>query len=601
MLDLALFFACLLATGFACQWLAWRAKLPAILFLLLAGIALGPIAGVLDPDALLGDLLGPVVSLGVAIVLFEGSLALRLEQARGLGRTILLLVSVGALITLGALASAAHWLVGLGWPLAALFGALVTVTGPTVIMPMLRSVRPRERVANVLRWEAILIDPIGALLAVLVFQALVSDFSPHSLQVFGLTVLTGLASGVSGALLLGWLLRRRYIPEYLQVYGTLTLVLLAFAGANALMHESGLLAVTVMGLVLGNQRDLRIEEILDFKENLSTMLISGLFVLLAARLDPHLPVPTLAAGLGLLLFAQFAVRPLAAFACTLGSKLEWRERALLAWIAPRGIVAAAVSALFALRLQALGEPGAGLLVPLTFLMIIGTVLLQSATAAPLARWLGVADPEASGVLIVGSGRLARALGEALAAHKLAALIADEDWTGVSAARMAGLRTFFGNPVSERADRQLDLVGIGNLFAMSTHRELNTLACVRYRPEFGAGHVFFLRNVAQQAGESAEFAQALAAPKLFGEFATLGDLEERLARGWHIKSTRLSADFGMQQFSAQYGEGALPLFAVTERGRLRVAASDRALDPGPGWSVTALVPPEAAEAAAPAKA
>jgi hypothetical protein len=438
----------------------------------------------------------------------------------------------------------------------------------------------------------VLIDPIGALLAVLLFQAVVSDASSDSLQVFGLTVVTGFLAGVGAALLLARLLRRHFIPEYLQVYGTLAFLLIAFTGANAVMHESGLLAATVMGMVLANQRDLHIEDILDFKEHLSTLIISALFVLLAARLDPHIPLPMLLAGLGVLLVAQLVARPIAVLAATVGSTLDWRERALLAWIAPRGIVAAAVSALFALRLQELGEAGAGLLVPLTFLMIIGTVLLQSATAAPLARWLGVADPEASGVLIVGSGAFARALAKALVEQKLPALVADDDWSGIRAARMAGLRTFYGNPVSEFADRQLDLVGIGNLFAMSARRELNTLACVRYRSEFGAGHVFYLRNVAPGAGPDAEFAQALSAPKLFDEDATLGELEERFASGWRIKTTRLSEDFGLEQFRAQHGENALLLLGLNENGRLRVAASGRELRPGAGWALVALVPPEA---------
>ena len=589
-MNLPLALAAILLVGFACQWLAWRVKLPAILFLLLAGIALGPVAGILDPDALLGELLLPVVSLGVAVILFEGSLTLRLSEARGVGGTILRLVSIGALVTLLVLAAAAHQLLQIEWPLALLFGALVCVTGPTVVVPLLRSVRPKERVGNILRWEGILIDPIGALLAVLVFQAIVSGFSPHSVEVFAYTVLAGLATGFAGAWLLGTLLKRRLIPEYLQVYATLTLVLIAFTGSNAIMHESGLLAVTVMGMVLTNQRDLHIDDILDFKEHLSTIVISALFVLLAARLDPDIPRSTLIGGFGVLLVALFVARPLAVLASTTSSALTWRERALLAWIAPRGIVAAAVSALFALRLQALGEPGAAVLVPLTFLMIIGTVLVQSATAGPLARWLRVADPEASGVMIVGSGAVARLVAKALAAQKIAALVVDDDWGGVQAARMDGLRAYYGNPVSEYADRQLDLVGIGNLFAMSPRRELNTLACVRYRSEFGAAHVFFLRNIAPGAKADADFAQTLSAPKLFSNDATLGELEQRVAAGWRVKTTRLTDGFSYEDLRANQGDGALLLFGISEQGRLRVATAERPVQPGTGWSVTVLAPP-----------
>jgi len=601
--ELPLLLTGVAVTGFLCQWLAWRVKLPAILFLLLAGILAGPVTGLLDPDALLGPLLMPFVSLAVAIILFEGSLTLRLGEARELGITILRLVLLGALVTLAVLAAAAHLLAGFGWPLALLFGAIACVTGPTVIIPMLRSVRPNERVSNLLRWEGILIDPIGALLAVLMFQVIVSGtHGPDSWRALGVTVATGIAAGLAGAASLAWALRRHFVPEYLKTYAALAVVLLAYTVSDSIAHESGLLAVTVMGVVLANLRDLHLDDILDFKENLSTLLISTLFILLAARLDPAMPLRAILAGIGVLIVAQAVARPLAVLAATLGTSITWKERALLAWIAPRGIVAAAVSALLALRLQEMKYPDAELLVPLTFLLIIGTVVVQSATAGRLARHLGVADPLPRGVLVVGSTPLARAIAEALHAQKLPVLVVDDDWNGIRAARMGGLQAFFGNAVSEHADRHLDLIGIGNLFAMSTRRELNSLACVRYRPEFGAHRVFFLRDVVARGDAArAEFASSLSAPRLFGDEITHTELTARFEAGWRIKSTRLGENFGVEQFQAQHGGRALALFAVDETGRLRVAASDRKLDPRPGWQLVALVPPEENTAAAPSAA
>jgi len=282
-------------------------------------------------------------------------------------------------------------------------------------------------------------------------------------------------------------------------------------------------------------------------------------------------------------------------ASTLFSPVSWRERALLAWIAPRGIVAAAVSALFALRLDRLGVPGGDKLVPLTFLMIIGTVLIQSATAAPLARWLKVADPDPNGVLVVGADRLARVVAKALAELKLPVVVADDDWHGISEARMQGLRTFFGNPVSEHADRHLDLVGIGRLLALSRRRELNSLACVRYRPEFGANRVVYLRVLPPEGGEASrtDFAQQLAAPRLLGDEVSRPQLESLLDRGWRLKSTRLSEDFGFAEFGARLGGQALVPFALDERGQLQVATDSYRLEPKPGWTVLAFVPPEEA--------
>ncbi len=598
-LQPALLLAGLLLLGFGAQWLAWRFKLPAILFLLLLGLLLGPVGGVFHPDAVFGELLLPLVSLAVAVILFEGSLTLRFSEIRGLGQAILRLVSIGALVTLAILAWAGHALAGLDWPIALLFGAVVTVTGPTVIVPMLRSVRPNERISNILRWEGIIIDPLGALLAVLMFELIVSGSRAdggHHWAVFAQTVAVGAACGFGAAWLLGHALRRHLVPEYLQSLGALTLVLASFAVANALRDESGLLAVTVMGIVLANQKGLQMDEILDFKEHLSTLLITLLFIILAARLEGPIPLVTVAGGIGVLLVAQLVARPAAVLASTLGSPVGWRERALLAWIAPRGIVAAAVSALFALRLQQLGMAGGDKLVPLTFLMIIGTVVIQSATAGPLARWLKVADPDPNGVLIVGADRLARTFAKALAELKLPVVVADDDWHGVSEARMQGLRTFYGNPVSEHADRHLDLVGIGRLLALSRRRELNSLACVRYRPEFGANRVVALRVLPAEGGEASrtEFGPQLAAPRLLGDEVARPQLEALLDRGWRLKATRLSEDFGFAEFSARLGEKPLLPFALDERGQLQVQTDSYDLEPKPGWTVVAFVPPEEAE-------
>ncbi|BFI94638.1 MAG: sodium:proton antiporter [Rhodanobacter sp.] len=583
----------MLVIGFLCQWLAWRIKVPAIVFLLLAGLLLGPVSGLLRPDALLGDLLFPMVSLAVAVILFEGSLALRFHELPGIGGAVRGLVSYGALVTLLLLAAAARIVAGVAWPIAFLFGALTCVTGPTVIAPLLRTLRPNARIANTLRWEGIVIDPLGALFAVLIYEVVVSREEGHALSVFLGTVLCGVALGALAAWLLGLLLRRQLIPEYLQNFGVLAAVLLAFTASNALAHDAGLLTVTIMGIALGNMRDVHVDDILDFKEHLTTVLVSLLFILLAARLPWPLPGDLLWKGAVIFLFAQCVVRPLSVLVASLGSTLSWRERALIGWVAPRGIVAASVSALFALRLQALGVAGANALVPLVFILIIGTVVLQSATARPLALWLKVAEPEPRGVLIFGSDAVARGVGRALHEAGFRVVLADDDHDGIRRARMDGLNTFFGNPASPHAERNLDLAGIGRLLAMSVHRERNTLACVHYRQEFGRHKVYRLRVLApeESTGRHA-LADSLLAPPLFDESMTHARFAELLARGWRIKATRLSATFDWPSFIAQYGADSMLLFGVEEKGALRVASAKRELEPRPGWTVIALVPPAA---------
>jgi NhaP-type Na+/H+ or K+/H+ antiporter len=597
-IELGLMLAGMLMIGFLSQWLAWRVKLPAILFLLLAGILLGPVSGVLDPDKLLGGLLFPIVSLAVALILFEGSLTLRFHELPGIGHVVRGLVSYGAVTALLLLALAAHLVAGLSWSIALLFGALACVTGPTVIAPMLRTLRPNARIANTLRWEGIVIDPLGALFAVLIFEAIVSRQEGHTIGIFVATIGCGAVTGALSAWLTGSLLRRQMIPEYLQNYAVLAAVLFAFSVSNVITHESGLLAVTIMGIALGNMRGVHIDDILDFKESLTTVLVSVLFILLAARLHWPLPDGMLGAGIVLFLLAQLVVRPLTVLLSSLGSALTWRERALIGWVAPRGIVAASVSALFALRLDALGVTGAEALVPLVFILIIGTVVLQSATARPLAIWLKVAEPEPRGLLIFGSDEVARAIGKALDEAGFRVMLADDDWEGIRQARMDGLPTFFGNPASPHAERHLDLTGIGRLLAVSIHRERNSLACVHYRQEFGRDKIYRLRNLTPQENtDRAALSGSLLAPPLFDDEMTHGRFAEMLGQGWRIKSTRLSNTFDWSHFIEQYGSNAVLMFGVEEKGALRVASTKRELEPRPGWLVIALVPPASQEAGA----
>jgi NhaP-type Na+/H+ or K+/H+ antiporter len=590
-IELGLMLAGMLMIGFLAQWLAWRVKLPAILFLLLAGIVLGPVSGMLDPDKLLGDLLFPIVSLAVALILFEGSLTLRFHELPGIGKAVRGLISYGAVASLLLLALAAHLVAGLAWPIAMLFGALACVTGPTVIAPMLRTLRPNARIANTLRWEGIVIDPLGALFAVLIYEAIVSRQEGHTIGIFVATIGCGVAIGALSAWLMAFFLRRQMIPEYLQNYAVLAAVLLAFSVSNAFTHESGLLAVTIMGIALGNIRGVHIDDILDFKESLTTVLVSLLFILLAARLHWPLPDGMLGAGIALFVIAQLVVRPLTVAISSFGSGLSWRERALIGWVAPRGIVAASVSALFALRLDALGVAGAEALVPLVFTLIIGTVVLQSATARPLAIWLKVAEPEPRGLLIFGSDEVARAIGKVLSEAGFHVVLADDDWNGIRHARMDGLATFFGNPASPHAERHLDLTGIGRLLAVSTHRERNSLACVHYRQEFGRDRVYRLRNLTPQENtDRAALSGNLLAPPLFDEEMTHGRFAQMLAQGWRIKSTKLSATFDWPHFIEQYGSNSVLMFGVEEKGALRVVSTKRELEPKPGWTVIALVPP-----------
>ena len=575
------------------QWAAWRVRLPAILFLLVFGILAGPVAGLVNPDALFGDLLFPIISLSVAVILFEGALTLKLSELKEIGTTVRNLVTIGALITWVITSVIAHLAIGFDYDMAFLFGAMVVVTGPTVIVPMLRTVRPVKRVADILRWEGIIIDPIGALLAVLAFDFYIAsqssdvfiDILALFLKVIGIGVGVGIVFGFG----LSHILRKHWLPEYLRSPFTLLMVFVAFALSETMLHESGLLAVTIFGMIVANQRGVDVDDILDFKESLSLLLISGLFIVLAARIDL---AGFVAVGWGSILVVAGIIliaRPISVFVSSIGSDLSFSEKAIVSWIGPRGIVCAAVAAIFALKLEQEGAPGANLLVPLAFLVIISTVVLQSLTSKPLAVFLGVRDPAPSGYLIVGGGRVGRMIAQTLAANGVRVVIADSDWDHISQARMDGIETYFGNPISDHADRYLDLSGIGNLISLSGRANFDVLAAMHYRREFGSEHLYELPTSAegQQNGKH-RIGKRLRGKHLFGEDVTHNQVLGHLRDNWVTKETGLTLEFGLEQYLSKYADKALILFAIDPSDRLRLITDADDWQPDAGWKVISLV-------------
>ena len=579
-----------------CQWLAWRVRMPAILFLLAGGIAAGPMLGFLDPATVFGDLLFPVVSLAVAIILFEGSLTLRYDEIRGHGRMVRNLVPIGALVTCAIGTLAARWALAVPWEVALLFGAISIVTGPTVIAPLLRSVRPEAKLANILRWEGIIIDPVGALLAVLVFEGIVSwgqgNVFGHSLYIFGKTLLVGFAIGAGAGYLNGLVLRKHWIPQYLHNAGTLTFMLGVYGISNELAHESGLLTVTIMGLWMANMKQVPIDSILEFKESLSVLLISALFIILAARVE-FAAIADLGWSLAIVLAALMLVaRPLSIFLSAVGTELNLREKLFLSWVAPRGIVAAAVSALFAYQLQSLGYDSAGTLVPLVFMLIITTVTLQSLTARPLARLLKVAQPAEYGFLILGANKVARMIAQALKKHDVPVVLADTNWENVRQARMDNLQVYFGNPVSEHASTHLDLTGIGRLLVISPYKHMNSLATYHFLDWFGSQCVFSLAEGDQDQKARHQTAEKIQATRgLFGgvSYAKLASLA---SQGYTVKTTQLSEAFSYEDFLKEYQHQALMLFVVSGKGHVTPVRKVEELSPEEGSVLISLVPPQA---------
>lgn len=573
--------------GIGSQWLAWRLRVPSILLLLLAGFIAGPVTGFLDPDVLLGDLLLPIVSVSVAIILFEGGLSLRLSELRGIGSVVRNLITVGLLVTWLVAVGAAYVILGFDLGLSVLFGAIAVVTGPTVIVPLLRHLRLKRRVGAILKWEGIVIDPIAAIIAVLVFEALLAGGAGEAtaLSALGLikTLSIGAAIGFIGAEIMVLILSRYWVPDFLHASVTLMVVISAYTSANVLQLESGLIAVTLMGLILANQKTVAVKHIVKFKENLRIVLISALFIILAARVEIVHVTEIAVVSLIFLGALVFVARPLAVFFSTLRSDLDRNERIMIGSIAPRGIVAAAVSSVVGLRLSEAGYAQAEIILPLTFIVIVGTVVIYGALGAPIARRLRLADPNPQGVLIVGAQSWARTIGEVLKAEGYQVLLADTNHQNVTEARRMGLPAYHGNILYEHLPDEVDLAGIGRILALTSNDEVNALACLNFTDLLDSAEVFQL--VPKDSDGEKDKKMHTHGRLLFDAEATyewLGRafrkrsivkalLNKVLTRGGHIQKIELQEDIEYEGFRKAHS--AVPLFLIDENRRLSVFAVD----------------------------
>lgn len=382
----------IIAATAAAQLIALRLRVPAILPLLVAGMLLGPdVAGALDPDDLFGELIDPFVELAVGVILFEGALLLRRgELEGGLGRVVLRLVTIGFLVTWACAAAGAALLLDFDVRMAVLLGALLSLSGPTVVLPLLEHVRPAPRVGAILKWEGILVDPIGAIFAVLAFGAISTGASEFRPDEFVLTVGVGAIAGLLAGGLTRLLLRDQGLASHVQSSTVLAIVLVAVAGASEVRADAGLVAALVMGMVLAPRREQIEERAPDFMTTLSSLLIGILFVVLAARVDPARVADLGWEALVFVAALILLVRPLATLLATARTATTRGERGLIAWMMPRGIVAAATASAFEVSLLDLGVDHADRLVPATFLVIAVTVVVYGLTARPVARRLGVA-------------------------------------------------------------------------------------------------------------------------------------------------------------------------------------------------------------------
>ncbi len=600
-----------LVLGVAAQWFAWRFKLPSILLLLGFGFALGQFSGVKIDDFLAsgdghghGSPLLSAVGLFVAIILFEGGLTLKFRELKESGLPILRLCTVAVALSCGLTTAFMVMVLGYDIRIAALIGSILTVTGPTVIAPLLRHVNPTRKMASIVKWEGIVVDPIGAIMAVLVFKIAISSNITEAQFETVRAILVMFAVGVIGALILAkgveLLLRHHLVPDFLQPVFLLAVVALAFTASNMIEKEAGLLTVTVLGIALANQSSVSVKHILEFKENLRILIISILFIVLSGRITAVELHGALAKGLYLIAFLVVVGRPVSVYLGLLFSKkTTMKERTFLAFLAPRGIVAAAVTSIFALEFEQVanaGKFGAELspviaaqsreLVALVFLVIVGTVLIYGLAASPLARRLGLAAKNVTGILFAGADAWAREAAELLHEDGHRVLMLDTNFNNISAARMLGIESQRANILSDFAEEELDLNGIGTLIAGTPNDEVNSMAAQRFIHQFGRAGVWQLAPEEREGHHRKSIAGEIRSQYVFMHRPSHGLLSRIVATGGEMKKSQMTEKFDFEKFQKTY-PSAIVMFLSDSKG-LRPVSPDLE-KVSEGTNVYALIP------------
>ncbi|AGH98519.1 cation:proton antiporter [Micavibrio aeruginosavorus] len=527
------------------QWTAWRLHVPAILFLLGFGFLLGPVTGLLQPENMMGDLLQPAISAAVAIILFEGSLQLRFRELREAGKAVRRVIFIGAPLGWALIAAGAHYIAGLQWAVAVPLGAMLVVTGPTVIMPMLRHARLNPRIGAVLKWEGIVNDSLGVILAILSYEyfvgqargdALDTFFIEHGVMVLGIAVGSmAMAFGIARIFDRGWM------PEYLKAPFILSAVLGLFFLCNMIIHESGLIAVTVLGMTLANIQTSSIDDIRRFKETITLLLVSGVFLLLTADLDVSVLADMSWRGILFVLILLFVIRPATMFLCLARANMTWREVVLAGLIAPRGVVCAAMAGVIGPLLIDAGFEDGEKILPIAFSVVVVSVILHSLMIKPLAKRLQLTTTESNGIIFVGSYPWSIQLAEILKGRNVPVMMVDSNWNVLKKARLANLPTYYGDLLSEETEFALEMNKYNTILAATYNPPYNSLVCEKFGHEFGRERMFQISSGRQEQHERRRMADIHHGRQWVSEALVLDKVWDDFRSGWKFRTMRVGKE------------------------------------------------------------
>lgn len=570
----------ILAAGLASQVIAARFRLPAIVVLIVVGLTLGPLTNVVTIP-LPPDVVSELVGLGVAVILFEGAMSLKLSELRHVGHGVGRLTLLGPPIAFALGTAAAYFVGGFSIQTALLLGAILVVTGPTVIIPMLRQANLKRNPASLLKWEGIVNDPIGVLLATIMFQIVALSGRGHGdlLRGFGLAIVMAVVIGGG----VGWLTSKAFqhgwVPTHLKAPVLLGLVLVVFSVTNAVQDEAGLLVVTAMGVVVGNAVLSDREALVSFKESLTVVLLSALFIIIPAELSRSDIRLLDWRVLAFVLVLMFVVRPATVLLVTLRSPIPRNERLLISWIAPRGIVAAATAGVFGPAMVEAGFEDGRMLLPTVFFVILITVLVHSLTLKPWAGKLGLLAGVKNGLLIVGGSAWAASLAAKLRERKVEALVTDNAYEKLQPARMDSVPTYFGEILSDDAEEAADLSRLTYVLAASDNDYYNALVARELGRQFEYYRTFQLATHEAPGSPRRQLGFASRGSFAFDGLVDFPTMEAHYADGWRFHAMHPGKAFPREAFEEAFAkEGAILIGAIDDQGKLRLWAPDQPFRP-----------------------
>ncbi|MFP4466158.1 MAG: cation:proton antiporter [Candidatus Goldiibacteriota bacterium] len=579
--ELLLQLGIIIVLGVSAQWISWQLRLPSILLLIVLGFLSGPVFNLVNPDEIFGKLLFPLVSFFVAIILFEGGLNLNIKDLKKIGGAVNGLITTGAAVTFGLSSMAACYVLGMDWKLSVLFGAILVVTGPTVIMPLLSHLRPSKKVSQILKWEGIVIDPIGVILAVLVFEVLFAGglkAEPGEIiAAVGKTAAAGAALGAAGGFIYTLFSRKYWVPDFLLNPFSLMILAVVFIVSNMIQDEAGLLAATVMGIYLASQDKVSTRQVFAFLEEMRILLISLLFIILAARL----PVDFYKyANLEMLIFIGiliFFVRPAAVFAATVFSKITLKERLFISSVAPRGIVAAAMASVFALRLEEIGYPDYEKIAYFVFVVIAATIVIYGLGSGYMGKLLKQTKERPQGLLLIGAHKWARDMAAALSSEGIEVILVDTNYSNITSAKIEGLNAYYINVMQSETLDRLPIEGAGKMLALTSNDQVNILSVIRFRRIFGSQEVYRIISTDESRKPEKIVRRKLRGRLLFDDRATFDYIHDLCDSGAKIKKTKITEDFDYDEYLKVHGHKAMPLFIIDKKKELIVITrrSDRA--------------------------